>query len=98
MKTTLDLPDQLVEAVKLTAVHDGMKFRDAMADLLRKGMAASAKKTPTVVHADKAMLQRRKEMTRKFVAGEWGLELSGYEQARKVDRSLARKKAEVARL
>ncbi len=40
MKTTLDLPDALVKQVKLRALHDGRKLKDAVADLLRKGLAA----------------------------------------------------------
>lgn len=39
MKTTLDLPDALVKQVKLRAVHEGRKLKDAVADLLRKGLA-----------------------------------------------------------
>lgn len=42
MKTTLDLPDTLVKQVKLRALRDGMKLKDAMAALLRKGLAAEA--------------------------------------------------------
>jgi hypothetical protein len=41
MKTTLDLPDALVKQVKLRALQEGRKLKDAMADLLRKGLAAS---------------------------------------------------------
>ena len=41
MKTTLDLPDDLVRAVKLRALQDGRKLKDAFADLLRQGLAAS---------------------------------------------------------
>ena len=40
MKTTLDLPDALVKQVKLRALHEGRKLKDAVADLLRKGLAA----------------------------------------------------------
>jgi plasmid stability protein len=40
MKTTLDLPDDLVREVKLRALHEGRKLKDAVADLLRKGLAA----------------------------------------------------------
>jgi plasmid stability protein len=40
MKTTLELPDTLVKQVKLRALRDGKKLKDAMADLLRKGLAA----------------------------------------------------------
>jgi plasmid stability protein len=39
MKTTLDLPDGLVKQVKLRAVREGRKLKDAVADLLRKGLA-----------------------------------------------------------
>jgi hypothetical protein len=41
MKTTLDLPAALVDEVKLRARHEGRKLNEAMADLLRKGLAAS---------------------------------------------------------
>lgn len=43
MKTTLDLPNDLVREIKLKAVHEGRKLKDAMADLLRAGLAARAK-------------------------------------------------------
>jgi hypothetical protein len=38
MKTTVDLPDALVMQVKLRALHQGQKLKDAVADLLRKGL------------------------------------------------------------
>lgn len=41
MKTTLDLPDTLVKQVKLHALQEGRKLKDAVADLLRKGLAAA---------------------------------------------------------
>lgn len=41
MKTTLDLPDALVKQVKLRALRDGRKLKDAVADLLRKGLAVT---------------------------------------------------------
>jgi hypothetical protein len=40
MKTTLDLPDALVKQVKLRALNEGRKLKDAVAELLRKGLAA----------------------------------------------------------
>jgi len=40
MKTTLDLPDDLVQQVKLRAVRERRKLKDAVADLLRKGLSA----------------------------------------------------------
>ena len=41
MKTTLDLPDDLMRAVKIRAVHEHKKLKDTIAELLRKGIAAS---------------------------------------------------------
>jgi hypothetical protein len=40
VKTTLDLPDDLMRAVKIRAVHEHKKLKDTIAELLRKGMAA----------------------------------------------------------
>jgi plasmid stability protein len=40
MKTTVDLPDALVKQVKLRALREGRKLKDAVADLLRKGLHA----------------------------------------------------------
>ncbi len=46
MKTTLDLPDSLVKQVKIRAVREGRKLKDAVADLLRKGLAVAADTEP----------------------------------------------------
>ena len=40
MKTTLDLPPDLVKQLKLRAVHEGKKLKEAVADVLRAGLAA----------------------------------------------------------
>ena len=40
MKTTLDLPDKLMHAVKVHAVHQRKKLKDAVAELLTRGLAA----------------------------------------------------------
>jgi hypothetical protein len=42
MKTTLDLPDDLMRAVKIRAVEENRKLKDTIADLLRRGLAQSA--------------------------------------------------------
>jgi hypothetical protein len=39
MKTTLDLPDDVVRAVKMRAVEENRKLKDIIADLLRRGLA-----------------------------------------------------------
>jgi hypothetical protein len=41
MKTTFDLPPDLVRAVKLLAVHQDRKLSDVAADLLKRGLAGS---------------------------------------------------------
>ena len=41
MKTTLDLPDELMREVKIRAIYERKKLKDTIADLLRKGIAAS---------------------------------------------------------
>lgn len=40
MKTTLDLPDELMREVKIRAVHEHKKLKDTIAELLQKGLAA----------------------------------------------------------
>ena len=42
MKTTLELPDELVREIKLRAVREGRKLKEAVADLLRKGLAVKS--------------------------------------------------------
>jgi hypothetical protein len=89
MKTTLELPDDLVKEVKLHALRQGKKLKEAVADLLRQGLVAATAGSGTVVKVDKAMLKRRKALTKKFVAGEWNVGLTGYEAGRKAERRLA---------
>jgi hypothetical protein len=98
MKTTIDLPDELVKEIKLLAVNEGKKLKDAVADLLRQSLSTSSSASGgTVVNADKATLKRRKALTQKFVAAKWGVELAGYEAARKADRCSAAERAQAWR-
>jgi plasmid stability protein len=56
MKTTLDLPDDLVRQLKLRAVRDGRKLKDAAADIFRAGLAAETSPIidePAIVVKDK---------------------------------------------
>jgi len=46
VKTTLDLPDELMREVKIRAVHEHKKLKDAIAEFIRKGMAASKTRPP----------------------------------------------------
>ncbi|HEX3151261.1 MAG TPA: hypothetical protein VHR66_24500 [Gemmataceae bacterium] len=40
MKTTLDLPENLVREIKIRAVNRRQKLKDAVEELLRRGLAA----------------------------------------------------------
>jgi plasmid stability protein len=40
MKTTVDLPSDLVRDIKLRAVNDGRNLKDTITDVLRQGLAA----------------------------------------------------------
>jgi hypothetical protein len=43
MKTTLDLPDDLVQELKLRSVHERSKLKDVAAAALRRGLAMDGK-------------------------------------------------------
>jgi hypothetical protein len=86
MKTTLELPEDLVHEIELVAAHDGKDLGDAVIELLRKGLNLAANGPQTTVQVDQASLVRRKEIAEKFMSGEWGVELSGFEAGRAADR------------
>lgn len=46
MKTTLDLPDDLVQELKLRSVYERRKMKDVAADALRRGMMAGDSSPP----------------------------------------------------
>lgn len=55
MKTTLDLPDELMREMKLRAVIQGRTLRDLVADFLRQGLGLAA--APSVVaHSTSTMV------------------------------------------
>ena len=39
MKTTLELPDELMRAVKIRAVNEDRSLKDMMAEIVRRGLA-----------------------------------------------------------
>ena len=48
MKTTLDLPDDLMHRIRLRAVHGRKKLKDEIADLLERGMKNAPAGAPFV--------------------------------------------------
>ena len=75
VKTTLDLPDDLMREVKIRAVKENRKLKDAVADLLRRGLSRRRSEPkirhrvalPLVACARKA--RPGQEMTPERVAG-----------------------------
>ena len=52
MKTTFDLPDELVQAVKLRAVMQRRTVKELVADLLRQGLGIVTPKQPAMLPGD----------------------------------------------
>ncbi len=48
MKTTLELPDDLMREIKIRAVNENRKLKDAIADLLKRGLSQKTVEPPTV--------------------------------------------------
>ena len=92
MSTTLELPDDVMNAVTARAARAGQPVQDVAVQLLRQALAADP--SPPSAEGEEAMLAHRREMTQKFLTGEWGVELAGYEEGRATDR---RKEQERAR-
>ena len=46
MKTTFDLPDELVREMKLRALMQGRTLRDLAADIIRQGLGLAAPRPP----------------------------------------------------
>lgn len=53
MKTTLELPDALVQEIKLQAIRRGQRWEDVVSELIRSGLGAAdsvpASRSPPVV-------------------------------------------------
>ena len=56
-------------------------------------LTGEKKKGPAIrkLVVDALMLKRRKEIAQKFISGEWGAELKGYEEGQAADRESARR-------
>jgi plasmid stability protein len=50
MRTTLDLPDDLMRDIKVRAARENRKLKDAIADLLRRGLSRKAMDAPAPRH------------------------------------------------
>ena len=52
MKTTIDLPPDLVREMKLLAVHEGRKLKDVAADLLKRELSSEKNRSKSKAPAD----------------------------------------------
>ncbi|MBK5307191.1 MAG: hypothetical protein JJD92_10930 [Frankiaceae bacterium] len=58
MKTTLELPDELLRAVKIRAVNEGRRIKDVMAELISRGLEQPAQPPAVVARSVKLPLVR----------------------------------------
>jgi hypothetical protein len=63
MKTTLDMPDELMRRVKMRAVQRNQKLKDAVAQLLEAGMAAAPGDAPAARPPRPVRLKKRPPLT-----------------------------------
>jgi hypothetical protein len=63
MKTTLELPDELMRRIKLRAVHRNQKLKDAVAQLLEAGIAALPSAEPSPRPPRPVRLKKRRPLT-----------------------------------
>lgn len=96
MKTTIELPDDLAEEIQLLAVHQGKALNDTLADLVCKGLGIAV---PAVAEGNgDALIERRKEIIKKFVSGEWSTDLKNFEASRALDRQSGKDNASAWRV
>ncbi len=63
MKTTLELPDDLMRRVKLRALQRNQKLKEALAQLIEAGMAGTARPQPDSVPPTPVRLRGRRALT-----------------------------------
>ena len=63
MKTTLEMPDELMRRVKMRAVQRNQRLKDVVAQLLEAGMAAAPDDAPPTRAPKPVRLRRRRLLT-----------------------------------
>ena len=63
MKTTLEIPDELMRRVKMRAVQRNQKLKDTIAQLLETGMAAAPSDAPPTGPPRPVRLKKRPRLT-----------------------------------
>lgn len=94
MSTSVDLPTALFSEIQVRAAQQGQPVQAVVVDLLRRGLDTS--QPPGGTAADvAALLDRRREIAGKFISGEWGAALEGFEAGRTADRDAAHRRSEL---
>jgi len=63
MKTTLEMPDDLMRRVKMRAVQRNQRLKDTVAQLLEAGIAAASDDKPSVRAPKPVHLRHRRPLT-----------------------------------
>ena len=58
MKTTVELPEELLRAVKIRAVNEGRRIKDLMAELISRGLEQPSQPAAVVVRSVQLPLVR----------------------------------------
>ncbi len=69
MKTTLDLPPDLIREMKLRAAGEGRKLRDVATEIFRRGLAAQPTQSPPARRRVKLPLVKCKAASTEMTAG-----------------------------
>lgn len=70
MKTTLDLPPDLIREMKLRAADEGRKLRDVATEIFRRGLAQPPSHPAPVRHRVKLPLIACKQASKKMTAAQ----------------------------
>jgi plasmid stability protein len=81
----IKLPDDLIPDIRSRAARAGRAVDETVAELLRAALGHDRVLTP----ADRSMLERRAVVGEKFISGEWGVDLNGFNEGRTAERDAA---------
>ena len=87
MATRLELPDDLLAEIRHLASQEGRNVDETVTELLRRALAGMA--SSSVPAVDPATLEARRHLAERFISGDLGAELSGFEAMRAADRERA---------
>lgn len=93
MEATFSLPDDLMREIQVFSEHKGQRVDEVVTNLLRKALLADGERGNAEADLS-TTIESRRTIAEKFISGEWGVELEGYEASRDANREQARLHAE----